>query len=173
MYNNIKKAFFCLAVVYSPNLFALPWDVDLYSQQSLKPNELAREPVKGTVPVGFRPFNMTIEEADKKLTSPIEFSQDSVWRGQRLYNIQCSACHGIAGDSETKIGKLLGAPNLHDERFKPYSDGKIFGTITLGIRGMPRYGYKLSESERWDVVNYLRFLQGKEVEGIVRPVSSK
>lgn len=171
MYKNFLKATFCLVVGYSTSANALPWDIDMYTMQSLKPGEVAREPVKGTVPVGFKPFTMTIDEADKNLSNPIDFSQDSVWRGQRLYNIQCSACHGIAGDSDTKIGKLLGAPNLHEERFKPYSDGKIFGTITLGLRGMPRYSYKLSEPERWDVVNYLKFLQGKEVPGIVRPVS--
>lgn len=154
---------------------ALPWDIDMYSQQSLQSTEIARAPVKGTVPLGYSPFTMTIEDAEVKLTNPVPFENNSVWRGKRLYNAQCSSCHGVAADSATKVGGLLGAPNLLEERFKSYSDGRVYGTIVWGIRGMPRYGYKLSEGERWDIVNYLKFLQGKEVSDgtISRPVSSR
>lgn len=151
---------------------ALPWDTDLYNQQSLKSNEVVRAPVKGTVPVGYQPFTMTIEEADGKLQNPTKFDKDSVWRGQRLWNAQCAACHGVTGQADTKVSKLVAAPNLTEERFKPYTDGRIYATIVHGIRGMPRYGYKLSDPERWDVVNYLRFLQGKDVQGVNQPVSN-
>lgn len=167
-------AIFSLCLFLNSNTAsALPWDTDLYNQQSLKSNEVARAPVKGTVPVGYKPFNMTIEEADGKLSNPVKFEKNSVWRGQRLWNSQCAACHGVAGDANSYNGKLVGAPNLLEQRFKPYSDGKLYGTIVLGIRGMPRYGYKLSEAERWDIVNYLRFLQGNDVEGVKRPSSEK
>jgi len=167
---------FCGALVAFPyKVEALPWDIDMYSQQSLQSTEIARSPVKGTVPLGYTPFTMTIEEAETNLENPTPFDENSVWRGKRLWNAQCSSCHGVAGDSATKIGGLVGAPNLREERFKSYSDGRVYGTIVWGIRGMPRYGYKLSEGERWDVVNYLKFLQGKEVSdgSISRPVSSK
>lgn len=144
--------------------YSLPWDIDMYSQQSLKSNEIAREPVKGTVPVGYKPFTMTIEEADKNLKNPVELSKNSIWRGRRLWNAQCSSCHGLGGNSNTNIGKLLGAPDLMQDRFDSYSDGKLYGTIVWGIRSMPRYGYKLSEKERWDIVNYFRYLQGRKSE---------
>lgn len=169
---NITKIFALISIISFgiTNVRALPWDTDLYNQQSLKSNEVVRAPVKGTVPVGYKPFTMTIEEAEKSLSNPVTFDKNSVWRGQRLWNAQCSACHGNLGDSSTKAGKLLGAPNLKDDRFKAYSDGRVYATIVNGIRAMPRYGYKLSDPERWDVVNYLKFLQGKEVSGVIRPV---
>lgn len=153
-----------MSLLVSTNAFALPWDIDLYSQQSLKSNEVARAPAKGTVPVGYKPFTMTIEEAEKNLSNPVALTEDSVLRGKRLWNTQCAACHGLDAKSHTKIGKLVGAPNLTEDRFKTYTDGRVYGTIVWGIRGMPRYGYKLSEAERWDIVNYLKVLQGKEIK---------
>lgn len=172
---NIALKTFLILAIFSlvSKAYALPWDKDMYSQQSLKSNEVARAPVKGTVPVGHKPFTMTMDEAEKTLKNPTAFDSNSVWRGQRLWNTQCLPCHGATAESNTKIGKLVGAPNLLDARFNSYTDGRIYGTMMLGVRGMPRYGYKLSEEERWDVVNYLRFLKGKDVEGVKRPVSTK
>lgn len=164
----LKSIVLILALSVS-SAYALPWDRDMYSQQSLRSNEVARAPVKGTVPVGYKPFTMSMEEAEKNLKNPVSFDSNSVWRGQRLWNAQCLPCHGAVGNSNTKIGKLMGAPNLLESRFDSYSDGRMYGTIMLGVRAMPRYGYKLSEEERWDVVNYLKFLKGKEVEGVKRP----
>ena len=54
--------------------FALPWDFDMYRQESLQSNEVARAPVKGTVPLGRRPFTLTLEEAEKGLSNPVPFS---------------------------------------------------------------------------------------------------
>jgi mono/diheme cytochrome c family protein len=149
-------------VVYGNIASALPWDIDMYSQQSLKANEIARAPVEGTVPLGYTPFTMTIEEADGNLQNPVPSSANSLWRGKRLWSIQCSSCHGVDARSETYTGRKMGAPNLLDERFQPYTDGRIYATIVWGIRSMPRYSYKLSEEERWDIVNYLKHLQGRE-----------
>jgi mono/diheme cytochrome c family protein len=152
---------FILALQFSKSALALPWDIDMYSQQSLKANEIARAPVEGTIPLGYAPFTMTIEEADKNLNNPVPSSPNTLWRGKRLWSAQCSSCHGLDAKSKTNIGKLLGAPNLTEERFQSYSDGKIYGTIVWGIRTMPRYGYKLSDEERWDIVNYFKNLQGR------------
>ncbi len=174
IYKGIKKTIALLIVMaFAGQASALPWDRDMYSQQSLRSNEIARAPVEGTVPLGHKPFSMTMEEAEKNLVNPTAFDSHSVWRGQRLWNTQCLPCHGATAESNTKIGKLVGAPNLTEDRFNAYTDGRIYGTIMLGVRGMPRYGYKLSEEERWDVVNYLRFLEGREVEGVSRPQSAK
>ncbi len=142
-------------------MYALPWDVDMYSQQSLKSGEVSRAPVEGTIPLGYTPFRMSIEEADGKLENPVPASGNSLWRGKRLWSAQCSSCHGLDAKSETYIGKKLGAPNLLEQRFLPYTDGRLYATIVWGVRSMPRYGYKLSEEERWDIVNYLKHLQGR------------
>lgn len=157
-------------VVVPSSSFALPWDVDMYRQASKKPGEMVRAPVPGTVPVGRRPFTMTVEEADKSLKNPVAFSRESVWRGKRLWNANCSSCHGLSGASDSEVAKVfLGIPNLLGDLYKQRSDGRIFGVIYHGQNSMPRYGYKFSADEQWDIVNYLRFLQGRDVEGIERP----
>lgn len=149
--------------------WALPWDTDMNKQQSYKSNEIARSPVPGTVPLGYEPFTMTVDEAAAQLRNPVPSNADSVWRGRRLWNANCLVCHGPAGDSKTTVGPLMGAPSLLSEDYKNRPDGRAFFAIRNGLGNMPRYGFKFTRSEKWDLVNYLRFLQGRDVEGITRP----
>jgi hypothetical protein len=41
-----------------------------------------------------------------------------------------------------------------------YADGYIFGMIRNGRNNMPPYN-RIEEHDRWDIINYLRTLQGK------------
>lgn len=57
-------------------------------------------------------------------------------------------------------GKLIGAPNLQLLCIKGGTDGSIYGTIHLGgMAIMPGYGWKLSPSEHWDIISYVRKIQ--------------
>ena len=151
---------------------ALPWDIDMYHQQSLQPFELPRAPVKGTVPMGYKPVTMTADEMDEKLRNPTAADFNSVWRGKRLYSVNCYTCHGTLGDGKGPIGKtgVLPVPNLLDNFYMNRTDGRIYAVLHFGGAAMPRYGYKFSEQEHWDVINYVRFLQGKvQVPGMELP----
>lgn len=169
---NLKAllAIACLVLGSASSAVALPWDFDMYRQESLQSNEIARSPAQGTVPVGRVPFTMTIDEADKALANPVPKSFESAWRGQRLWNANCSSCHGLSGVGNGPVSKLLvGVPNLLGDLYKQRTDGRVFAVIYYGQNAMPRYGYKFSEAEKWDMVNYLRFLQGTDVAGLTRP----
>lgn len=167
------KLFFLVAValgtVMPSSSAALPWDEDLFKQQSLKANEIARAPAQGTVPLGHQPFRLSAEEADKQLQNPVPFVLDSVWHGQRLYNANCSSCHGKRGVGDGPVGKAMAVPDLTTDFYRQRSDGRIFAVIHNGGMNMPRYGYKFAAEEHWHIVNYLRFLQGKSVSGMNRP----
>jgi mono/diheme cytochrome c family protein len=145
---------------------AMPWDVDMYRQQSLVPGEIARLPVKGTIPLGYKPWKMTTQEATDKLKNPTEYSEASIERGKRVYNSNCVPCHGVKGDSVAPVGKAMAVPNLITEFYANKADGSIYGILMNGGSNMPRYGYKFSEEDRWNLINYVRFLQGKK-----RPVN--
>ncbi len=147
---------------------ALPWDTDLYRQQSYQPGELARSPVPGTVPLGYRPYTLTVDEAEK-VTNPTPFSFDSVSRGRRLYSANCQVCHGRTGDGQTVVGPQVKVVSLLDDLRKSRPDGRVYWVIHNGQGNMPRYGYKFSPAENWDLVNYVRLLQGKELAGTPRP----
>ena len=149
----------CLSLVNTAG--AMPWDVDMYRQQSLVPGEIARNPVKGTIPVGYKPWKMTTEDASTKLDNPIAYSQASINRGKRLYSSNCTPCHGVKGDGNAPV-KAMNAPNLITEFYAGKPDGSIYGILMNGGSNMPRYGYKFSEEDRWNLINYVRFLQGKK-----------
>ncbi len=169
MYVRIFFALLMLLLVRK-SAQALPWDVDMYSQESLQSNEVARAPAKGTVAVGRKPFTMTKEEADQKLQNPRAATRHSVWNGQRLYNVNCLTCHGRKADGKGPVGPQVAASDLTNDLYVKKSDGYIYAVIHLGGAAMPRYGYKFSEQDHWDVINYLRVLQKvKNVPGIKIP----
>ena len=90
--------------------------------------------------------------------NPIAPTQDSIAAGQKVYSKTCVMCHGKSGDAdgpaviELNIHPAkLSNPQLHAE-----SDGSIFWKITTGKKPMPAYGKRLSETDRWNLVNYIR-----------------
>jgi len=87
-------------------------------------------------------------------------------RGQQRFNIYCSPCHGYAGDGQGMVsqralglGVAFAAANLHDEQFLHMPDGRMFMTITNGVRTMPSYRGQIPVYDRWAIVAYVRALQ--------------
>jgi mono/diheme cytochrome c family protein len=51
--------------------------------------------------------------------------------------------------------------NLTDHLMDSMKDGEIYWVATNGIgKTMPAFKDKLTETERWQVVNYVRYLRG-------------
>ncbi|MBL0691290.1 MAG: c-type cytochrome [SAR324 cluster bacterium] len=92
------------------------------------------------------------------LPNPIKKDERSLSNGEYMYLVNCRACHGAQGKSETNIGKLRAVPVI-DTLVPDMTDGYLYLRITYGgsiLTSMPPYGYNLSEQERWDVVNYIK-----------------
>ena len=105
------------------------------------------------------------EDADKT-KNPTPATAESIERGKTLYleptKGNCIFCHG-----ETGSGNEANLPNLrrkpadltNKERMTSMTDGEVFWKITKGIQGiMPAGERRMTEAERWDVVNYVRTL---------------
>ncbi|MCB0346660.1 MAG: c-type cytochrome, partial [Bdellovibrionales bacterium] len=92
--------------------------------------------------------------------NPVKPTADSLARGRRLWAANCATCHGITAESDGPVAKFLTVPNITEDFYKARPDGRIFGVIHNGQNQMPRYGFKFSADEKWDIVNYLRRLQG-------------
>jgi len=73
-------------------------------------------------------------------------------------------CHGVNGNANAPVGKAMAVPNILNEVYGDKPDGSIYGILMNGGSNMPRYGYKFSEEDRWHIVNYVRFLQGKKIQ---------
>jgi mono/diheme cytochrome c family protein len=92
---------------------------------------------------------------------PLQIDAANMARGRERYNIECSACHGTAGDGKgvvTNYG-LNGVANYHVDRLRQETDGELYDTIANGKGQMFGYGYNVSIDDRWRIVMYVRALQ--------------
>lgn len=166
-----------------------------------------RKPVEGTVPMGFeipaKPAS-SVTKPEEFVPQDYEFTHGTGYyytgkmgdyygdglppevkvttallqRGQERYNIQCSICHGLAGNGKgvvsgttqfkdgskyTNVMPLdLTGPGLDDPANPAYrSDGKIYDSIVNGSASkiMGPYGANVSVQDRWAIVAYVRTLQ--------------
>jgi len=78
-------------------------------------------------------------------------SEDKLANGQQIYSENCIACHGESGRS-----MILGAADLSDLRFMANrTPSDLYLVITQGRGSMPAFQARLSQDERWDVIDYL------------------
>jgi mono/diheme cytochrome c family protein len=96
------------------------------------------------------------------LENPVPPSEGSVSRGEELFLRFCAPCHGPNGAGATGYIIPAGYPPfpLVTDRVRGFTDGYIYGMIRVGRGLMPAYGHRISHFDRWNVVNYLRTLQG-------------
>ncbi len=140
----------------------MPWSQDMVRQPSVRPQQEPRPAPSGALPTTAPRRTGSRGEAGEVLRNPVEASPASVERGLTLYRIHCAACHGSQGQGDGPVvAKFLKPPSLTSERAKKYPDGFLYGTIRHGGPKMPSYREGLSDRDRWDVVNYLRSLQGR------------
>ncbi len=85
--------------------------------------------------------------------NPVPNTQDTLIQAGALYAQNCAVCHGANGEGNGKPGTKLTAST--DQR---YTDGDLYWLLTNGVagKGMPPYNTRLSPTERWQVVRYLR-----------------
>ena len=98
----------------------------------------------------------------KNVANPVPRTSASLARGQLLYDTYCIVCHGPAGHSDgTVVPKFVPPPDITQPTTQQRSDGYIYAMIKQGRGIMPKYGDKIRDAtDRWDVVNYVRKLQG-------------
>jgi mono/diheme cytochrome c family protein len=105
------------------------------------------------------------EDADKT-RNPMTASAESIEKGKTLYfertKGNCVFCHGETGSgNEANMPKLRRKPAdlANKERMPAMTDGEVFWKISKGITGiMPAGEKRMTEEERWHVVNYIRTL---------------
>jgi mono/diheme cytochrome c family protein len=120
-------------------------------------------PVTGMAVAGFQvsysPLPGTIDSMSP-IPNPHAVSPASLANGRMYYAINCAVCHGDTGMGDGPATKY-GMPgiNLTTDVTKARTDGYVFGMIRNGRGLMPPYN-RIEEPDRWDVVNYLRALQG-------------
>lgn len=95
--------------------------------------------------------------------NPIPADDRSISAGQKVYLKRCAACHGKTGNGNGPDAVDLGLDpaKFSDRTLREQSDGALFWKITIGKKPMPGYGSRLSPTDRWNVINFLRTLSRK------------
>ena len=96
----------------------------------------------------------------KQTKNPISVRESSLAAGKKIYFKRCVNCHGKTGLGDGPDATDLGIhpAKFSDPRMREESDGALFWKITHGKKPMPAYESRLSPTERWNVINYLRTL---------------
>jgi mono/diheme cytochrome c family protein len=105
------------------------------------------------------------DDADRT-KNPVATSEESIAKGKELYFSKekgnCVFCHGESGaGNQENLPQLRRKPAdlSNKERMSSMTDGEVFWKITKGITGiMPAGEKRMTEEERWHVVNYIRTL---------------
>lgn len=139
-------------VAAAPLLMAAMWMDD---QPSYKPYQVpVLSPPAGSVPV----TGTELVAPDAELRNPVPATGSSQAEGKALYAINCAMCHGENPAERGPVGKKLkpAPPGLDHALLQKRSDAHIFKAIALGFGRMPPFKGKLTQQQRWHLVNYLR-----------------
>ena len=129
-------------------------------------------PPEGTVPTtwGDTPDVASLPMAEQEaLQNPVPMSLESLKNGQVMFERYCATCHGPTGAGDGAVagppfgtgpfGLVLpigGATSVA----RNLTDGHIYTTISIGRGRMPNYA-RIDPQSRWDLVNYVRELNGQ------------
>lgn len=88
-------------------------------------------------------------------------------RGGDLYLSSCALCHGASGQgtsNDDPVHSHGDAADLTSRRVTEQTDGDLFTTTSAGIGGteMPAFDAALTETERWEIITYIRQLQAQD-----------
>jgi mono/diheme cytochrome c family protein len=98
------------------------------------------------------------------LPNPIPDTVTSATAGQNLYLANCAACHGVdaRGGGPQAATTQIRPPSLVSGHLNTHTDGDIYYWISNGLPGgMPVWATTLSDTDRWNLVNYLRAINGR------------
>ena len=102
----------------------------------------------------------------KKMKNPVASTPESIKAGQASYQKYCRFCHGNDAKGDGPMAPEGTHPsNLLDDKWdRGSSDGEIFVVIKDGAGpkfDMKGLKSKMTDTEIWNVVNYLRSAQTK------------
>lgn len=103
------------------------------------------------------------QTASADVPNPIPMSVASVTAGEQTFQAHCVVCHGTNGRGDGPMAQTLNPPpaDLTASHVDAHTDGDMFGWIESGYpdSAMPGFSDQLSETEIWQLVNYVRGLR--------------
>lgn len=145
------------------------------AQNTNSPTTTNRNENRSTAPAGagagqqqqdFSKNTWELPDDADKTKNPVQATPESIAKGKELYldrtKGNCVFCHGETGSgNETNLARQRRKPAdiSNKERMTAMTDGEVFWKVSKGITGiMPAGERRMTEEERWHVVNYIRTL---------------
>ncbi len=96
----------------------------------------------------------------KSAANPVPATAQNLATAKSLYSEDCARCHGDSGRGDgSDVSMYRTRPSdLTTPRIAAMRDGEMFWKITAGRLPMPAYENRLTETQRWQLVAYLRTL---------------
>lgn len=92
--------------------------------------------------------------------NPLSADNATIAKGKAIYLDRCADCHGEKGKGDGPAAADLSPKpgDLSKPAMKDQGDGVLFWKISEGKKPMPPYKTKLSEEDRWLLINFVRTL---------------
>ena len=104
-----------------------------------------------------------VPEEAAAVPNPIAADEENIVAGAATFATTCAVCHGAEGHGDGPGAAGLEKPpaNLTEGHVQELSDGALFYIISHGKpeTPMPAWENTLDETQRWQVVNFLRTLE--------------
>jgi len=150
---------FLIGALFSYEIIKVNFPTDMADQPSFGYLESpVKLPPDDSVPIQGQSIVL-----DSLPTNPIPPDDVSIQRGEILYTIHCELCHGMDGKGNGPLAVYY--PNettrdLTSAYVTAQFDGLLFRSISNGFGQMPSMSENITPRERWDVINYLRVIEG-------------
>lgn len=104
--------------------------------------------------------------AADKITNPVPYTNEHITSGQKIFDKICWVCHNSNGKGNGPAAvDLKNKPaDLTSADVQKQSDGALYWKISNGRTEMASYREMLSAKQRWQLVCYLRHLDGGSVQ---------
>ncbi len=92
---------------------------------------------------------------------PFAITEADLNRGQQVFAIDCTPCHGILGDGDGMVPErgFTRPPSYHSDRLRQAPPAYFFDVITNGIGAMFPYADRVATDDRWCLAAYIKALQ--------------
>lgn len=105
-------------------------------------------------------FESTLSKEKIATKNPIKSCPESIKQGETLYSQYCKGCHGdhaIRQKNATCTPTFCPA-DLRNPKLWRLGEGAVYWTITDDRNPMPCFSHRLTDEQRWNIVNYLHSL---------------
>lgn len=109
----------------------------------------------------------------EQLINPVRYDVGSVNSGKELFVQYCQQCHGYYGEGNGIVGAVLDQRPANLLRLAGKQAEGVFAWKILEGRGeMPSFRHVLSDTEVWQIVNFVASLENEEGSLAAEPTTA-